>query len=546
MHAQPAAISPPVPLVVPLVVQVGFAGSRQLFDSAGLGDGEVATLEADLAAQLTERLARLPALLGLTEHHLLCGLSQVAIGADTLFSQSCVALGWWQRVLLPQWLDAYLGAVDADGRPDFSGPQAATARELLALPQVIECRVASTSTLRHEQFEDVNLAIVAESDVLVCLLRAAAPGRPGGTRALIDHAVRVGKPVLQIDVTLQGGRVRLSALRPLAEWPNGAAFKAPGLPAELRDLPPLTTQPGAPPAPAALAEAVRRCASQATKRHSGLFKRAAVAIIVLHIAATVLALLATKLPAPWVFGLLALEIVLLAIGLRTHHALHRSSAGRVWAVTRLLAETMRSLEAAAGTDAGLDYPLALPLPASFAPLLRSVATLQAVRRRARGQGEGVDWQQQRSQYLQTRLAGARGQLSYFENAAKSAAARLRLAHRCFWLFSGTALLATAAKLLALLGAMPDVSAALVGQWSGLLAVALPVAAVGFLSWAAASDLEARAKTYADMHRFLAAQATKLASADARREFERLVRETELRILDENLGWFSRRLFSGVS
>ena len=221
MHAQPAAISPPVPLVVPLVVQVGFAGSRQLFDSAGLGAGEVATLEADLAAQLTERLARLPALLGLTEHHLLCGLSQVAIGADTLFSRSCTALGWWQRVLLPQWLDAYLGAVDADGRPDFSGPQAATARELLALPQVIECRVASTSTLRHEQFEDVNLAIVAESDVLVCLLRAAAPGRPGGTRALIDHAVRVGKPVLQIDVTLQGGRVRLSALRPLAEWPSG-------------------------------------------------------------------------------------------------------------------------------------------------------------------------------------------------------------------------------------------------------------------------------------------------------------------------------------
>ena len=67
-----------------------------------------------------------------------------------------------------------------------------------------------------------------------------------------------------------------------------------------------------------------------------------------------------------------------------------------------------------------------------------------------------------------------------------------------------------------------------------------------MAWAAASDLEARAKTYADMHRFLAAQATRLARADAQREFERLVREPELRILDENLGWFSRRLFSGVS
>lgn len=67
-----------------------------------------------------------------------------------------------------------------------------------------------------------------------------------------------------------------------------------------------------------------------------------------------------------------------------------------------------------------------------------------------------------------------------------------------------------------------------------------------MAWAAASDLEARAKTYADMHRFLIAQAGRLATAGAEREFVRLVRETELRILDENLGWFSRRLFSGVS
>ena len=263
----------------------------------------------------------------------------------------------------------------------------------------------------------------------------------------------------------------------------------------------------------------------------------------LHIAATVLAILAGKLQASWVIAVLALEVVLLAIGLRTHYVLHRSSAARVWAVTRLLAETMRSLESAAGTDAGLDYPLALPFPADFAPLLRTAAVLQAVRRRTHGDSE---WQAQRAQYLGQRLVGARGQLSYFEGAAKSAAARLHLAHRCFWLFSSAALLATAAKLLALLGVMSDVLATLVGQWSGLFAVALPVAAVGFLSWAAASDLEARAKTYADMHRFLAAQAARLASAGAAREFVQLVRETELRILDENLGWFSRRLFTGVS
>lgn len=73
-----------------------------------------------------------------------------------------------------------------------------------------------------------------------------------------------------------------------------------------------------------------------------------------------------------------------------------------------------------------------------------------------------------------------------------------------------------------------------------------MAAVGFLSWAAASGLEARAATYADMHAFLSRQAQDLREAGTARDFERAVRDTELGILGENLGWFSRRLFKGVS
>ncbi len=128
MHADPRALSP----TVPLVVQVGFAGSRLLFETASLAQPEIAVLEAELGAQLTARLRQLPALLGLSDRHFVCGVSQVAIGADTLFSQACVALGWWQRVLLPQWQGAYFAAVDDDGAPDFSAAQAALARELLA------------------------------------------------------------------------------------------------------------------------------------------------------------------------------------------------------------------------------------------------------------------------------------------------------------------------------------------------------------------------------------------------------------------------------
>jgi hypothetical protein len=96
------------------------------------------------------------------------------------------------------------------------------------------------------------------------------------------------------------------------------------------------------------------------------------------------------------------------------------------------------------------------------------------------------------------------------------------------------------------GVLPGPLAPLAVSWGGLLAITLPVAAVGFLSWAAASDLEARAATYADMQGFLTQQVERVREADSPRDFARAVRETERRILGENLGWFSRRLFRGVS
>jgi hypothetical protein len=87
---------------------------------------------------------------------------------------------------------------------------------------------------------------------------------------------------------------------------------------------------------------------------------------------------------------------------------------------------------------------------------------------------------------------------------------------------------------------------LLTDWGGLLAITLPVAAVGFLSWAAVSDLDARAKTYGEMAGFLERQATLLRGAVSAHDFSRLVQQTEVAILAENLGWFSRRLHQGVA
>lgn len=532
-----------LPPTLPIVVQIGFAGSRMLLGPQRLPPDMAIAYESELLDALVERLATLPARLGLSPHHLLCGVSQVAIGADTLFTRALIRLGLPQRVLLPQPPEAFLMAGDpAD--PDFTPAERQAARALLASPHLTELRVASDSDDRVEQFEDANHEILRESDVVVCLVREGAAARPGGTRDLMQRAAQAGKPVLLLEASLREGRARLSPWLAPEPGSRAASFVAPGMPTELAGLSLPAAESGSLPGAVDYIDAVRRFASAKTRRHSGLFKRAAIAIIMLHIGATLLAALAGKLePVAWVALLLSIELVLLGAGLGTHHALHRSAAARSWAVTRLLAETLRSMKSVSGTAVSLDYARALALPASFQPLLRTAAVLHglAARRMA-----STDWAAQRTRYLDERLTGAGGQLDYFARASRAAARRHALAHWGFWVFSAAAFGATAAKLGSVAGALPGALAPVVVTWGGLLAITLPVAAVGFLSWSAAADLEARAATYAEMHAFLAKQVERLRACASARDFARAVCDTELGILGENLSWFSRRLFKGVA
>jgi hypothetical protein len=530
-----------LPPTLPLVVRIGFAGSRLLW---GGERHDEAILDTALLPALIERLRELPARLSLSPQHLLCGVSQAAIGADTLFARALQALALPHRVLLPQPLEAFLSASDAD----FTAVQRDATRALLQSPNVIEVRVASDANERRERFEATNLAILRESDVVVCLLRAGALPRAGGTHDLMQRAARANKPVLLLEVALIEGVPSLSPWQVPAA-PGSAPFMPPGMPAELKglELPPPTAERW--PSAGSYIDAVRRFASAATRRHSAGFRRAALVIILLHIAATVLAAVASKGEVvAWVALLLAAELVLLGLGLMTHHALHHSLRVRHWARTRLLAETLRSMKSVSATAASLDYPLELALPDTFAPLLHTAAVLHALDQRQRGSAANAaaDWAAQRAQYLDERLTGPQGQLRYFTEAARMSARRLHLAHAGFWLFSVAAFVATGLKLASVAGALPAPLAPLIATWGGLAAITLPVAAVGFLSWAAAGDLEARAATYAEMQTFLTRQVERLREADSLGDFARAVRETELGILGENLGWFSRRRFRGVA
>lgn len=136
-------------------------------------------------------------------------------------------------------------------------------------------------------------------------------------------------------------------------------------------------------------------------------------------------------------------------------------------------------------------------------------------------------------------------MPYYRKKADEAGLWHARATRAFWVFSLGAGVATLLKLVSLHELLGEAGHYVV-DWGGFFAIALPVTAVGFLSWSAASDLEARLATFSTMASFLARQLPQLRAATSGHEFEKLVKETETRLLSENLHWFSRRAFISVT
>jgi hypothetical protein len=115
---------------LPCVVQVGFAGSRRLFDLPAGCDDQRRALEQQVEERIVQKLASLPKDLGLAGRHFLCGISQIAVGAGIIFTRACEQLQIPQRIFLPQPRDVYFAAVGSCGQPDFS-PQARLDAEMV-------------------------------------------------------------------------------------------------------------------------------------------------------------------------------------------------------------------------------------------------------------------------------------------------------------------------------------------------------------------------------------------------------------------------------
>lgn len=539
---------------LPCVVHVGFVGSRELFDLPQ-GDAALPLLRNAAEQYLIARLQTLRTDLKLQRHHFLCGISQVAIGADSLFARACQKLQIPHRIFLPQHYDAYLEALGPTGEPDFTPEERAVAEILLKSDHVIEDRLVTDAPDRATRFEDTNIELLRASDVIVCLSRAAAGARLGGTARLLELARKDGKTALEITVAVQNGQAIFRE-----EWSNSKEFKLPQLPPPLANLPwpPVHGQPL--PSVSDYCAVIKRFASQEASRQRSDFTAAARVIIGAHILATICAALAMALhadhgpePAPtaqtesffsyFTLGLLLLEVIVLARGYWTHRRLHRSESAGSWASARLVAEITRSVQSLGTFHLHLRYLFHLQPDKRLLPLLHTLDVLHL--RSTRSQGHD-DWKRNRDGYVAQRLeAENSGQIGYYRRELANDTRRLRLANVVFAVSSLSAVGAATLKLVVTSG-YPTLSApwqSLAHGGLGTLAIVLPVLAVAGVSWAAAMGYEARVQTFRDTLQFLDVQKTRLQQAASARELEKLVVETESGLLAETANWFSRRAFT---
>jgi hypothetical protein len=543
----------------PCVVQLGFAGSRRLFDPNQNSATRIQQWNRELEAYLTKRLEALPAELGMnSDSHFLCGISQIAAGADTLFTRACHARNIPQRLFLPQTPYEYLHAVNSKSEPDFTDAEIKEVEDLMKSPHVIQVRVISTCADRTGRFEETNLEIFRVSDVVVCLLRAEAGARPGGTSDLLARAKARGKPTLEIRVSVTNDKLN----PPTELWHNldkAHGSKVPEISIEFSRLPVPATAAASKNSSASLKD-LKDFASAQAKRHRRWFDWSARIIIGTHVFATVGATIAVV--GHWlgllhilVVALLIAEFLALAGGLALHLLLHYTHAARRWAISRVVAEVCRSEAAVGRRHIQLDHLFRLPLPIELRPLLR---TINVLHQKATRPLENEPWEPQWKGYLDGRLGGPKGQEKYYQDAAEQDDLRCRICNDFFMILSTGAILVTLVKSGFALAHMslggdsaqfaPHTAAP--DDWfrgvTGTLAIILPVLAVGMLSWSAAMDANARRQTYSEMTKYLKEHRLLLEQAKSGGEFDKLMLESESRLLGETANWLSRRSFTGVS
>ena len=424
----------------------------------------------------------------------------MAAGADIIFAEAAAL----RR--LP-WL-AHLPFAPERFRQDFTAEEWPAVQRLLTTAVSIQIEPANESS--DEAYLECGTRIVDECDVLIAVWNGAPAGGPGGTGDLIAYAHNLGRPLIWIHSrTLAVTASNLDQL--------------PGL------IAPVTGEKSG--RPAVIDEFARL--DQAATQHAPEVKQLTISVILLHLVASAIVMLAlvtglTGLPMHLVTGF---EIACLSCALWV--VLRHRQAHHSWMNARISAEICRSALAT----------WELPASGQIFPKVdvRGFERLQSTLRLTRlCETLGVEsLATVRDRYLAGRI---QNQIDYFSRQSARAEPRLRglrgVAVGCTVAAIVLGSTALALNLCDLHGQIYVVAKA--------LSLLLPLLNAALLAYVVAHDLSRRVSRYHEMTHLLRHLERRLAHTRSWGGLERLVTMTEEALIQEVMEWHSVSRFSAES
>ena len=195
------------PTGFPLVWTLGFSGHRRLPDESAARRAlreEIASLKAEAAA----RNSRVTA------------VSSIALGADLMFAEECLAAGLPWKCLLPFPKDEFR-------KDDFAEADWARVEECLAKAYRVEVTsqgIPPDAEARNTAYLDCGHRTVEAADVMLLLWNGQPAAGKGGTGDMWEYTRTLNKPVWHFNTGT--GEIRRAGWPGEAEWKGRTIFKS--------------------------------------------------------------------------------------------------------------------------------------------------------------------------------------------------------------------------------------------------------------------------------------------------------------------------------
>ena len=443
--------------------------------------------------------------------------SSIASGADALFAEESIALQLPWKVVLPFSKEFYLKSVADEERRVVSS--------------YLEKAYAVETMPFAEQQEDLYLncgvRTVDDCDVLVAVWDGEPARGKGGTADVIAYARQVNKPVIWIHAMT--GEIRREDF--VDEFWRDAELEALNAIPE----PKVKLSPWSPDIPTEVTRFFAKVDVVATGI-APKFRRLTALTILLHLAATLTALVVLAFRLHWLL-LPWLKAIFVAGAVVTGLYLAWKESHHHWIRCRLAAEICRSF-ISTWHSPGIFAPVALH---DF-PHLKGLLRVLRYRKELASYNHVPNFDNVKNRYLQDRVENQR---QYYRVQELNVAPFLRWLNSLFWL--GTILAVVAALLYAITETLHShlIDGAAKEFLFYVIPSAAPALAACALSLISVYDLKRRLSRYRQMQAELGNAKSRIEACQTWDNLQRAVEQTEHLLLAEVVEWYSTSTYSGA-